>query len=126
MRLYLDQMIRCEVAVRLRQEGHDVLRAAEVGQARSDDASIMEHAIADNRILVTLDEHFGNWAVLPLNRHPGVIRLKIHPPTPDRLVEFLLPFLRRHSQEQFCERLVIAGMRRERWICTTRSPSRGV
>jgi len=116
-------MIRCEVADRLREDGHDVLRAMDVGQARSDDSKIMERVIADGRILVTLDEHFGNWAVLPLDRHPGVIRLKIHPPTPDRLIEFLLPFLSRHSQEQFCERLVIAGTRRERWICTTRPPS---
>lgn len=42
MRLYLDQMIRVELAELLRQEGHDVLRASEAGQARDDDARIME------------------------------------------------------------------------------------
>ncbi len=37
LRLYLDQMIRSEVAVALRNEGYDVLRTTETGQARADD-----------------------------------------------------------------------------------------
>jgi predicted nuclease of predicted toxin-antitoxin system len=47
-RLYLDQMLRLDVAVALRDEGHDVMRAFEVGQARSDDFEILQKAIADN------------------------------------------------------------------------------
>jgi hypothetical protein len=27
--------------------------------------------IAEDRTLITLDEHFGDWAVLPLSVHPG-------------------------------------------------------
>jgi len=34
LRLYLDQMLRLDVAQALRNEGHDVIRASEVGQAR--------------------------------------------------------------------------------------------
>ena len=41
-RLYLDQMLRHEVAQALRDEGHDVLRATEVGQARADDHQILQ------------------------------------------------------------------------------------
>ena len=40
-RLYLDQMLRHEVAQALRDAGHDVLRATEVGQARADDYQIL-------------------------------------------------------------------------------------
>ncbi len=36
-RLYLDQMIGLEIARALRDQGHDVLRASETGQARADD-----------------------------------------------------------------------------------------
>jgi len=118
--LYLDQMIRTELAELLRQEGHDVLRAIDAGQDRADDARIMERVIAEGRVLVTLDEHFGDWAILPIEKHPGVIRLKIHPPTVGRLAEYLLPILRRHRQEEFADRLVIVGPRRERWISTAR------
>ena len=81
MRLYLDQMFRLDVAEALRNRGYDVVRASESGLARADDQQILQKAIADNRILLTLDEHFGDWAVLPLSMHPGVIRLKVHPTT---------------------------------------------
>ena len=52
--------LRHEVAQALRDEGHDVLRASEVGQARADDHQILQKAIYENRVLVTLDEHFGD------------------------------------------------------------------
>ena len=68
-RLYLDQMLRYEVAQALRDEGHDVLRATEVGQARADDHQILQKAISENRVLITLDEYFGDWVVLPLSEH---------------------------------------------------------
>lgn len=118
MRLYLDQMFRTELADILRNKGYDVVRADDVHQARADDADIMARVIKEGRILITLDEHFGDWAILPLDRHPGVIRLKIHPPLTGQLAERLLAFLRRHEQSEFVNRLVIIGQQRERWITT--------
>ena len=47
-KLYLDQMLRLEVAQALKDEGHDVLRASEVGQARADDYQILQKAIDQN------------------------------------------------------------------------------
>jgi len=81
LKLYLDQMFRLDVAQALRGEGHDVVRASEVGQDRTDDYQILQKAIAENRILVTLDDDFGDWVILPLSKHPGVIRLKVNPTT---------------------------------------------
>lgn len=118
LRLYLDQCLRIEVAQALWREGHDVVRAAEMGQHRADDFQIIRRAISDGRILVTLDEHFGNWAVLPLREHPGVIRLKIHPATHENAIMTLLPFLRNRTQRDFLNQLVIISTRRSRWICT--------
>ena len=60
LKLYLDQMLRLDVAQALRNEGHNVMRASEVGQSRADDYEILQKAIVENRILVTLDEHFGD------------------------------------------------------------------
>ena len=120
MRLYLDQMFRTELADLLRNDGHDVLRAVEIDQSRADDAEIMALVIAENRTLITLDEHFGDWAVLPLDRHSGVIRLKIHPPSTERLAELLLAFLRHHEQADFANHLIILGPQRERWIVTAK------
>ena len=120
MRLYLDQMFRIELTDILRNGGHDVLRAEDVVQSRADDSAIMTRAIEEGAILVTLDEHFGDWAVLPLDRHPGVIRLKIHPPTTEMLADCLLSFLRRHQPSEFENHLIILRLQRERWIMTTK------
>jgi hypothetical protein len=44
MKLYVDQMFHADVAQALRSAGHDVVRAAEVGQARADDEQILARA----------------------------------------------------------------------------------
>ncbi len=119
-KLYLDQMLQERVAEALREEGHDVVRAYETGHARADDYRILQKAISDDRILVTLDEHFGDWAVLPLSYHPGVVRLKVHPTTANRIVKVLLPFLRMHSRVKFKDQLVILSGNRARWIATSK------
>ena len=118
LRLFLDQMLRQEVAVALRDDGHNVVRASEIGQARADDYQILQKAISEDRILITLDEHFGNWVVLPLSTHPGVIRLKINPTTSANAINLLLPFLRLHSQLEIKNYLVILSPLRSRWIYT--------
>jgi predicted nuclease of predicted toxin-antitoxin system len=69
-KLYLDQMFHLDVAEALIREGYDTVRAAETGHSRADDQQILNKAITENRILVTLDEHFGDWVVLPLSKHP--------------------------------------------------------
>jgi predicted nuclease of predicted toxin-antitoxin system len=117
-KLYLDQMLRLEVAQALEDEGHDVLRASEVGQARADDYQILQKAIVENRILVTLDEHFGDWVILPLSKHSGVIRLKINPTTSKNAIKLLLPFLRLHSSDQLKNYLVILSPKRSKWVYT--------
>ena len=117
-RLYLDQMLRHEVAQALRDDGHDVLRATEVGQARADDNQILQKAISENRVLITLDEYFGDWVILPLSEHSGVIRLKIDPTTSSNALKLLLPFLRLHSSDQFKNYLVILSPKRAKWVYT--------
>ncbi|MFH1934487.1 MAG: DUF5615 family PIN-like protein [Pseudomonadota bacterium] len=126
LKLYLDQMLRLDVGQDLRGEGHDVVRASEVGQARADDEQILQLAISENRILVTLDEHFGDWVILPLSRHPGVIRLKVNPTTSKKVIELLLPFLRLHSSEEFKNHLVILSQKRAKWVYTAQLPSSAV
>ncbi|MGA2060679.1 MAG: DUF5615 family PIN-like protein [Thermoguttaceae bacterium] len=119
MKIFLDQMFRAEFAEKLRAEGHDVLRACELGQASADDAAILLKVIEIQRVLITLDEHFGNWAVLPMTKHPGVIRLKIHPATTSEAAKLLIPFLAKHDSDEFQNHLIILSRSTERWINTT-------
>ena len=118
MRLFLDQMFRVELAEQLRSLGHDVVRAGEVGLSRADDADILAQAITQNRILVTLDGHFGDWAVLPLAAHPGVIRVKVRPTSTANVLQVLAPLFAGCDPAQFSNHLVIASPSRVRWIGT--------
>ena len=111
-------MFRVDVAQTLRSEGYDVMRAFEVRQARADDQQILYKAITENRVLVTLDKHFGDWIILPLHKHSGVIRLKVNPTTSKNVIALLLPFLRSHSPEQLKNYLVILSPKRSKWIRT--------
>ncbi len=117
-KIYLDQMFGVDVAQALHEEGFDVLRASGTAQNRADDRQILEKAISENRVLVTLDEHFGDWVILPLSQHPGVIRIKVHPTTSENILNLLLPFLRRYTSEQLKNTLVILSEKRAKWIHT--------
>ncbi|MFM2125630.1 MAG: hypothetical protein RL328_2081, partial [Acidobacteriota bacterium] len=52
-----------------------------VGLSGRPDEDIREYAIAQNRVLLTLDADFANMLRFPPQGTPGVIRLKIHPPS---------------------------------------------
>lgn len=118
LKLYLDQMFKLDVAQALREQGFNVLRASETGLARADDLQILEKAVSEDRILITLDEHFGDWVVLPLSNHPGVIRIKVNPTTSKKVIKLLTQFLHNHKSEQFKDRLVILSEKRAKWIRT--------
>jgi predicted nuclease of predicted toxin-antitoxin system len=78
----------------------------------------LQKAIADKRILVTLDEHFGDWVILPLSKHPGVIRLKVSPTTSQNIINLLLPFLRANTPDKFKNHLVILSPKKSKWVYT--------
>ena len=114
----LDQMFDRAVLNRLRELGYDVLAVSEIGMSTADDSEIVQWAIEHSRTVVTLDEHFGDWSVLPLATHSGVIRLKINPTTSANTLGLLLPFLATHSDRNFSNLLVIVRHTGIRWIST--------
>lgn len=89
-----------------------------MGQSRDDDLAILEKAVSERRTLVTLDDHFGDWAVLPLDRHAGVIRLKVNPTTAKNILNLLNPFLQRTTPDELVNHLVILSSNKEKWILT--------
>lgn len=89
-----------------------------VGKATT--SCVPEKSAKRERTLVTLDEHLGDWAVLPLSKHWGVIRVKAHPPTAKKVAAVLLPLLAGRGQAEFRNRLVIVSPGRARWIRTAK------
>lgn len=117
-RFLLDQMLDADVAVALNQAGFSSVRVSALGMARATDKEILSKSIEQNQILITLDGHFGDWAVLPLKKHMGVIRIKANPATTSNILSVLLPFLSTHGSEDFKDMLVIVSERGVRRVRT--------
>ena len=58
----------------LQSQGHDVLGARELGPDPGDRA-LLERAVSENRILITMDKDFGELIHLHGRPHTGLIRL---------------------------------------------------
>jgi predicted nuclease of predicted toxin-antitoxin system len=95
VKFFLDENISPQHAVRLRSLGYDAVAAFELGLSGASDPQIRSAAIADGRILVTLDADFGNILRYPADTTPGVIWLRLHPPTETAIIEALDRLIKR-------------------------------
>lgn len=86
--------------------------------AKADDLEILEYCIKQDRVLVTLDGHFGDWTVAELTVHPGVIRLEVNPTDSRNIQKSLLPFLSQYAERRLRNTLVIVKPTTTRWIQT--------
>ena len=75
MRLLLDSCMWNPTAGALRNAGHDVATVVE-WPADPGDAAILARAYDENRVLVTLDNDFGELAIRQALPHAGMIRLR--------------------------------------------------
>ncbi len=103
----LDQMLDSDVAKALNQQGFLAVRVSTLGMARASDKDILNAVTESGQVLITLDDDFGDWAVLPLKNHPGVIRVKANPATSRNVLDVLIPFLQKHGNDDFRDKLVI-------------------
>lgn len=85
MKLFLDENLSSRHAAALRAEGHDAWAAVEVGLSGATDEQILHFAVENSRVLVTLDADFANVVRFPPERTSGVVRLKVHPPTEEKI-----------------------------------------
>lgn len=74
MKLLLDTCVWGEARKVLTVTGHDVVWAGEWPQDPGDE-EILNIAINEERVLVTLDKDFGEMAILRAIKHCGIIRL---------------------------------------------------
>ena len=74
MRFLIDRCVSRHVTRRLRDLGHDVADIRDRGEDPGDE-QVLVWAIAEGRVLVTLDKGFGELARRRRREHPGVVRL---------------------------------------------------
>lgn len=77
MRLLLDQGIPRSTVLQLRKEGIEALHVGEIGLASASDAKVLDFALQEHRILVTLDADFHALLALSGAKEPSVVRIRI-------------------------------------------------
>ena len=77
MKLLLDQGLPRSTAELLRTAGHDAVHTGEIGMARAEDQAIIDHAVAEGRVVVTLDSDFHTLLALAGASTPSVVRIRI-------------------------------------------------
>lgn len=107
MKFFLDENVSPRQAVRLRSLGYDAVAALELGLSGASDPEIRSAAINSGRILVTLDADFGNILRYPADSTPGVVWLRLHPPTEPAIVEALDRLIKRLGLEGLAGKLAV-------------------
>lgn len=77
MRLLLDQGLPRSAVKFLREAGIDAVHVGEIGYTAADDATILQMARDDGRIVVTLDADFHALLALSQATFPSVIRIRV-------------------------------------------------
>jgi predicted nuclease of predicted toxin-antitoxin system len=85
VKLLLDENLSPQHACELRTEGHDAVAVVEVGLSGATDEQVLRFAVEDGRAIVTLDADFANVVRFPPAQTLGVVRLKVHPATEERI-----------------------------------------
>ncbi len=106
MRLLLDQDVYAVTARFLKDLGHDVVLAAELGLATASDTLVLEKARAENRILITRDNDYGHLVFVG-GAGPGVVRLVICPDTVQVIHSVLLLMLSQIDEARLWESFVV-------------------
>lgn len=81
MKLLLDEYLSPRQALVLRENGHDAISVIEAGLFGCPNSEVRGFAILESRVRLTMDADFANMLRFPPAGTPGVIRVKIHPPT---------------------------------------------
>jgi predicted nuclease of predicted toxin-antitoxin system len=114
MRFLVDECTGPSVARWLREQGHDVFSVYE--QARGlDDASVMELAARENRIIITSDKEFGTRVVRDRQVSAGILLLRLRDERIVNKVRVLAEVLRDYG-DQLVGNLVVVSEGRVRIV----------
>jgi len=94
--------------------GHDAVSVVEIGLSGAGDEEARAAAIADQRVLLTLDADFANVLSYPPVETPGVVRLRLHPATEESIDEMLKGSIPRVAEVSVRGRLVVVDERKIR------------
>ena len=114
LRFKLDENLPRKVEPALRALGHDVETAESEGLAGAIDSRLLAAAVAEDRILVTLDLDFSDIREYPPGSHRGVWVLRPPQQTFDNMLQLVLAGVKLAAIERAAGQLWVIDERRVR------------
>ncbi|MDB5124939.1 MAG: hypothetical protein JWP94_3068 [Mucilaginibacter sp.] len=99
MRFILDMGIAQSVALWLKVQGHDAIHLNDENLYKLPDASILEKAINEKRIIITTDMDFGQLLAFNKTHQASVIQFRTSVFTPGNIREKLVLLLENFSDQ---------------------------
>lgn len=96
--LLLDENIGIRVADALQENGYDIVSIIRQNPGITDQ-EVLDRAIIENRIIVTLDKDFGRLVYQYSQKHTGVISLRLNDESPQNVVKVLMRVLNQYGSE---------------------------
>ena len=106
MKFLLDQDVYALTVRFLREQGHDVITASELGLSRAKDEQLLVTANELKRIFVTRDRDYGGLVFVKL-LGSGVIYLRITPPELNQVHDELEKLLLGYTEEELSTLFVV-------------------
>ncbi len=114
MRLLVDQDIYKISIDNLREWGHDVLTAKELGLQQASDQDLLKRAKEENRLLLTRDKGFGGLVFLNKELSTGVILLRMTPVSAEEVHHELHRLLDEHDEDELKKAFCVVEPHRHR------------
>lgn len=96
IKLLLDENIGILVAEELQKEGYDIVSII-TAQPGITDSEVLDKALAEHRIIVTLDKDFGRLVFQYSQKHAGVILLRLANESPQNISRMLKIVLQQYQ-----------------------------
>ncbi len=107
MRFLIDNALSPSIAKGLNTSGYNAVHVREIGMASATDFVIMNHAINDNRIIVSADTDFGTLLALRVYTKPSFVLFRMTDKRPSSLLNHLLVNLGRIKEDLEKEAIVV-------------------
>lgn len=114
MHFLVDQDVYFITTEWLREEGHDVVTAKQIGMERASDEELLKKAKDEDRLLLTRDKDFGALVFLKLEDSPGVILLRVSPQMLTEVHYELKSLFKEHKEEEFKKLFCVVEPHRHR------------
>jgi predicted nuclease of predicted toxin-antitoxin system len=114
MRFLVDECAGPAVADWLQSQGHDVFSVYDSARGL-DDESVIEMALAENRVLITNDKDFGEKVYRDHRLHHGVVLMRLNDERSKSKIKVLKRLIENHA-DRLPERFVVVTEKKIRII----------